>query len=268
MNRKLQRAQDLLRKSGLLSSVEFFRYHLANLKYQRENRRFKKQNPNFTLPPAHLAFDAHGHVRWSIYKSSGESTAKRLADEIQKLNIVLPMVNLLEWGCGPGRVIRYLPALLPNAKIYGTDYNPESIEWCQHNIPNITFARNSLNPPLPFEENTFDCIYAISVITHLSEEVCHQWIAELARVLKSGGYLFLWSNGDYISRFLLPEEKKSYELGEFTERAQYEEGKKMFLSFHPPTWIRNQLLVDFDIINHWSGGFSGTTQDVWLVKSH
>ena len=103
---------------------------------------------------------------------------------------------VLEWGCGPGRVIRHLPALLNEATIIGSDFNSESIDWCSKHILDVTFVKNELEPPLPFEKNLFDFIYAISVFTHLSESSCHQWIDELVRIIKPNGILMIWTNGD------------------------------------------------------------------------
>lgn len=270
MNPKLQRAQDILRRLHLLNAVEQVRFRLQLLKNRRDNQQFQRQNPDFHLPPSHLAFDAHGHVNWRSYRESGIYVADHLAAVLQKYCVPAngaSSLRILEWGCGPGRVIRHMPARLPQVEWYGSDYNPESVAWCQAHITGVTFVENELHPPLPFQDAFFDGVYAISVITHLSEPVSKAWISELLRVLKPGGVLVLWSNGDCIAERLLPEEQQQYRTGAFTERTQYEEGKKMYLSFHPPAWIRGSLLRDFEVLQHYPGGFSGSEQDVWVARS-
>ena len=69
-----------------------------------------------------------------------------------------------------------------------------------------------------------------------------------------------------ISRFMLSEEKQRYAEGEFVVRDRFQEGKKMFLSFHPPQWVRKNLLSRFDILKYYPGGFKGSGQDVWVVR--
>lgn len=269
MNPKLQRSQDILRKLGLLSAVEQVRFRLQLIKNRSDNHNFQAENPDFLLPPSHLAFDAHGHVNWRSYRESGLYVAENLAKVIQEncppANSS-PGLSVFEWGCGPGRVIRHLPSQLPTAEIHGSDYNPESIAWCKDHIPGVNFIENGLHPPLSLKNDFCDAVYAISVITHLSEPVCHEWIGELRRVIKPGGILILWSNGDCIEERLLPEERRQYQAGKFTERTQVQEGKKMYLSFHPPIWVRKSLLRQFEILKHYPGGFSGTEQDIWVAR--
>ncbi len=267
MNPRLQRIQALIRQLNLLPAVEQIRYQIARIRYMRENARFRNQYPGFALPPAYLAFDAHGQVRWRKYLESGQAVASQLVGVIKSNSVNRPPpLRILEWGCGPGRVIRHLPSLLPDSEIYGSDYNDESVEWCKTAIPNVKFTHNQLRPPLPFEDNLFDVVYAISVITHLSEQGNIDWITELSRILKPDGILVLWSNGDSIADFLLPGERERYDAEDFTERTRYQEGKKMYMALHPPAWIRGKLLKNYRILNHYPGGFSGKEQDVWVAQ--
>jgi len=265
MNPKLQRAQEILRQLHVLRFVEQIRYLHKKSKNKKKNMEFIKENPGFVLPPEYLVFDANGRVDWWSYKETGLDDAKRITNELKELNL-LNIQSLLEWGCGPGRVIRHMPDLLKKTELFGSDYNSESIEWCNKNFSSIKFVKNELNPPLSFDNNSFDFIYAISVFTHLSEIKCFEWINELSRILKPGGIIMVWTNGDVISKRILPEEKQKYLSGKFVVRDKYEEGKKMFLSFHPPIWVKNNLLKDFEIIKNLSGGFSGTSQDVWIAR--
>lgn len=265
MKPEYQRIQSLLRQTYLLKQVENLRYLVKKIQSRKKNTSFKSKYPDFALPPEYLVFDANGKIDWGSYKESGFADAKNIIDVIKE-NSKLDRGKLLEWGCGPGRVIRHIPVLDKNLDVFGSDYNNESIAWCQNKIPNIKFVKNELNPPLPFMDNYFDFIYAISVFTHLSENVCLSWIDELSRVLIPRGLFIVWTNGDKIAERILPEERKKYNEGNFVVRDKYVEGKKMFLSFHPPTWVENILLKDYEILKHYPGGFSGLSQDVWLAK--
>lgn len=264
MNPKLQKIQKMLRDLRLLKLVDKCRLSLRRIRMFKKNKLFIKNNPDFVLPPVDLAFDAHG-LDWNFYAASGKSLSDRIGTEIVKYHNG-PVNCLLEWGCGPGRVIRYFPSIFPNAKIIGTDYNAATIDWCKDSLKGITFLRNDLSPPLDIESGSVDAIYAISVFTHLSEQICLKWVNELHRVLNDNGILMVWTNGDYIANFLLPEEQDKYNKSNFVIRDKFEEGKKMFLSFHPPLWVRNTLLSKFEVVKHYSGGFSSKEQDVWICR--
>ena len=45
---------------------------------------------------------------------------------------------------------------------------------------------SNVDPPLPFEDSSFDLIWAISVWTHLTDNAL-PWLAEMHRILKPGG---------------------------------------------------------------------------------
>ena len=75
------------------------------------------------------------------YYNDSLNTAEWLISYLQKY-IELKNVNILEWGCGPARIIRHLQSLLDqNCIIFGSDYNHQSIDWCKENIPNVTFKK-------------------------------------------------------------------------------------------------------------------------------
>jgi ubiquinone/menaquinone biosynthesis C-methylase UbiE len=125
----------------------------------------------------------------------------------------LPIENfqtMLDFGCGCGRVIRNWRSL-QGVNIYGSDYNHELIAWCDENLSFAHFDSNDLAPPLSYESNKFDLIYALSVFTHLPEELQLTWLQELTRVLQPGGYLlkFVWRD---ILNALFPQEGRPLRL--------------------------------------------------------
>jgi len=113
----------------------------------------------------------------------------------------------LDWGCGPARIIRHLPKLLPNTSLYGTDYNAKSIAWNKANFQKISFELNNINPPTSFEDGFFDAIYGLSIFTHLSEENHFNWISELYRISSPGAILILTTHGQAYREKLLPADK-------------------------------------------------------------
>lgn len=267
MNKNLQQIQRTLRDTGLLLSVEKIRYVVSLVKCYWKNCKFTTKYPDFSLPPKYLAYDAYSAPDWEFYKKSGEETAAFLVGVIKRYLAGSQSVRVLEWGCGPARVIRHLRPLLGSVDdIIGSDYNPESISWCKNNISGVTFLENKLQPPLTLDDDSIDFIYSISVFTHLSETVSFEWSEELFRVVRPGGVLVITTNGDSLLDMMLPDELTAYNENGYVIRGKYEEGKKMFFSCHSPAYLRHNLFKNFEVLEHIGAGFPYTGQDLWILK--
>lgn len=98
---------------------------------------------------------------------------------------------ILDFGCGSARMLRCLADVAAETPVWGVDINTASIAWCQANLsPPFHFAASTTMPSLPFEDRTFGLVYAGSVFTHISE-LADMWLAELRRITRPGGYLYL-----------------------------------------------------------------------------
>jgi SAM-dependent methyltransferase len=108
---------------------------------------------------------------------------------------------VLDWGCGHGRVTCHFIDQWPLAKMYGTDIDAENIAWCNEHLAPERFVVAPLWPPCEFADGTFDGIFGISVVTHLTAEAQRAWLAELARILKPGGTALLTFSADASAAF-------------------------------------------------------------------
>jgi ubiquinone/menaquinone biosynthesis C-methylase UbiE len=257
-----------LRQAHLLQFVDYLRYLLNIKKNWRDNKIFAKENPGFRLPPSDLSYDAYAHTNGRTYFQTGLEHAQYLSDLIKR-HTDRKTLRICEWGCGPGRVIRHMPNLLADrsVELYGFDYNPRTIEWCSANIQNITFQVNALAPPLPCESDSFDCLYCLSVFTHLSQDMHSQWIEELSRVVKPDGLIILTTHGDSTRASLLNNEIHDYDRGKLVVRGNIKEGKRCFVAYHPPAYVKNELLRKLEVIGHFTKVSPTLMQDVWLVKN-
>ena len=99
--------------------------------------------------------------------------------------------RVLDFGCGTGRMTRWL---LPEARedeVWGVDFDARCIQWNQtHLSPPFHFLLCSSLPSLPFEDGYFDLVVGGSVFTHISE-MADGWLLELRRVTRPGGLLYL-----------------------------------------------------------------------------
>lgn len=242
MKQNLMRA---LRAMHVIEAVDAARYFVLSR---------GKRSPG---PPAHLVYDACGTLDWDSYWSGGHKAAGYIAT-------FLKTGRILEFGCGPGRIIRHMPGLIPKASFYGSDYNRESIAWCAAEIKGVKFTANELAPPLPFGDGHFDSIYAISVFTHLSEAMHHAWARELHRVLKPGGVLLCTLHGDASREWLMDDERATYDAGWLVVRGNVPEGKRLFLAYHPEAFVRS--LFQMEVVAHVQSPGEFRSQDVWVFR--
>jgi SAM-dependent methyltransferase len=257
----------LLRKLRLIGITDRIRYYLHRLKHCKANHDFTVNHPDVILPPDYLMYESF-RINYSGYYTGGMETARWLISHFRN-HIELKGKRILDWGCGPGRITRHLPALIGNGcEYFGTDYNSKSIEWCTRNLPGISFSKNSLEPRLSFPDHYFDVIFGISVFTHLSEQLHHQWYKELYRILNSDGIMFFTTQGDNFAVKLTPLELKRYSKNELIVRGKTREGHRTYSAFHPPGFMTG-LFENVQILEHVetkSEKGKGPSQDIWIIK--
>ncbi|WP_298155447.1 class I SAM-dependent methyltransferase [Flavobacterium sp.] len=256
----------LLRQLGLLMIVDRLRFSAMQLKNRSRNAAFKRNHPEVPLPPDYLIYESF-QIDYEQYYTGSIQSAKNIVDRIGN-HIELKGVNILDWGCGPGRIIRQLPGLVgEGCQFYGTDYNKESIDWCTENLPGIHFNNNSLEAKLPYPDGFFDVIYGISIFTHLSEKMHHDWYAELSRVLKPNGVMYLTTQGDNFKSKLTHEELGLFNQGKLVVRGNVKEGHRVFSAFQPKTFM-HQFFSNARVLEHIETPVSGSwiPQDAWIIQ--
>jgi ubiquinone/menaquinone biosynthesis C-methylase UbiE len=97
--------------------------------------------------------------------------------------------DVLDVGCNQGDLTFYLHKLSPKS-LCGADVNPAALEAAKAAIPNARFECCPVQE-MPFEDDSFDTVVMFEVFEHLYEEDKKASLAELARVLRPGGLVFL-----------------------------------------------------------------------------
>ena len=105
--------------------------------------------------------------------------------------------RILDFGCGCGRVLLWLRELAETSELYGVDIDERMVEWDREHIPWATVTLSRPMPPLDFPDGFFDLVYCHSVFTHVPEDMQDAWLAELRRVTRPGGNLFLTVHGEH-----------------------------------------------------------------------
>jgi 2-polyprenyl-3-methyl-5-hydroxy-6-metoxy-1,4-benzoquinol methylase len=220
------------------------------------------------LPPASLRTLVAGTPDPVWFLESGRTQATMIAEALERHGKPIAEVDyVLDFGCGCGRIIRHW-AGLGKPEIHGSDYNQRLVRWCVANLRFAQFSANELAPPLDYPEELFDAVYAISIVTHLPEELEQAWIAELSRILKPGGLLLLTTHGaSYLER-LAPEERERYEAGEVVVRWAAVAGTNLCTTFHPEAYVRERLATELELLEFTpEGGAVGSPrQDLAVFK--
>jgi SAM-dependent methyltransferase len=223
-------------------------------------------------PELHFLVSGDRELDSAAFWSVGGNCADLIAQSLGKHDIHLDECRaILDFGCGCGRTIRHFRAL-KKAQVYGTDYNPQLIDWCRRNLPFARFGVNRLHPPLAYGDGAFDVVYAFSVFTHLPEALQRSWLAELSRVLAPGGHLLMTTQGAaYADAFLPPHERDAFNAGRLVVLKPERAGTNECLVYHPATYVTGSLAEGLELRDVIPGKAIDLdrrliAQDVYLLK--
>jgi ubiquinone/menaquinone biosynthesis C-methylase UbiE len=112
--------------------------------------------------------------------------------------------NILEVSCGHGGGASYLMRALQPQHYTALDLNPAGIRFCQqrHRVEGLNFMQGDAEK-LPFSSDTFEAVINIEA-SHCYSDF-HQFLVEVTRVLRPGGY-FLYADFRFADRIAKWEE--------------------------------------------------------------
>ena len=137
------------------------------------------------LPEDREGYHADRHLDYWL---SGFKDAQHLLEQVH-----LPArgVRHLDLGGCTGRVARHVATLRPEWEVTLADINPAYVQWVgKHAAGKYKAIQTNPEPPLPFGARSLDLVSAYSVFSHIDHND-EAWLAELARVLKPGGFAYL-----------------------------------------------------------------------------
>ena len=176
------------------SDVLEFNYDVAGIGTNILRNYFFKVDDLLPTPDEKCRIRVHGSPLLPAFKLEGYSSYRKIKHLIKK-NISFidnENIRLLDWGCGCGRVSRYLRADYRN--IWGADIDPKNLSWCEQNLKMQTIELGA-TPTGILPENSFDVIFGISVMSHLSLDHQILWLRELYDSLSENGILLLSFHG-------------------------------------------------------------------------
>lgn len=256
----------LLERTQLLRPA--FRTYEALLSLQARRRRAVDADDGLPLPPPALIVRVAGTPDAAWFLESGRLAAEAIRDALERDRAPIDTLDaILDFGCGSGRVTRRW-AHLHGVRVFASDRDERAIEWCRRNLPFADFETNGLAPPLAFDDEAFDLIYGLSVLTHLPEELQLLWLRELHRVLRPGGRLLVTTHGAHYLPRLQAAERARFESGELVVRWEEAAGSNLCAAYHPRSYVERVLLPPgFELADFVEEGAKGNpAQDLYLLR--
>ncbi len=240
------------------------------LESPREHRPLTGED-GLPVPTPEMVGLVAGWIRPDEFYRYGSYAATWISEMLAR-NDVNPqsLGTVLDFGCGCGRVIRHWPRFT-RAKLYGSDYNPRLVEWCAANLPFGRFEINGLEPPLPFADESFDLVQALSVFTHFDAEMHVPWMQELIRIVKPGGVLLPTFHGRSRVEYMRTEGQyeqiaPGFDAGELVVIGSQHAGSSGCAAYHPERYIREVLGRGLELVDFSPGGALDIQQDAVLFR--
>lgn len=264
-----ERVKGPLRAVGLYESVH--RLWVGRLDFRvlcwNAGYRLAGAADRLPIPPARLIYLVANSREISWFLKGGKLGQESILNVLHRNGVrVEDMEAILDFGCGCGRIMRHWKSL-KGPRLYGTDYNPDLIAWCQRKLGDLAeFKTNNLRPPLDYADEKFDLIYAISVFTHLTEDLQHAWMNELARVLKPNGFLLITVHGESRLSQLAPEEQRRFRSGQLVIKQEAAVGTNVCGAYYSERYVRDNLAKAFEVVDFIPVGARDANQDVFLLR--
>lgn len=98
--------------------------------------------------------------------------------------------RILEIGCGPGNITKYLLSKRPDFSIHGIDIAPNMIELAKRNNPSASFAIMD-SRQIDQIQSTFDGIVCGFCLPYLSSTDCQKLITDCYHLLNEHGFIYI-----------------------------------------------------------------------------
>lgn len=133
--------------------------------------------------------------------------------------------RVLEVGCGPGNITRYLLSKRHDFKIFGIDIAPNMIELARNNNPNAVFEIMDIRL-INKLENKYDGIICGFCLPYLSESDTTKLISDSYNLLNEDGMIYLsFVDGD--------PNKSGFQIGS--------KGDRSYFFYHSSGQLKNKL---------------------------
>lgn len=258
---------ELLRATHLIELADKTMALRASLRAGGENRAYRAAHPSRPFPDPLLIYEVAGHAKFAQFDRTGAAHARLIAEYLRE---VLPASapRVLEWGCGPARILAHLGEALgaPDARLFGCDPDPRAVDYARAAYPRIEFMHSPPLPPTSYAAASFDAIYGVSIFTHLPIAAARAWTAELARLTAPDGGVLVTTHGDKAAARLEGADRDAFDAGRYVALGGAPVGSRTYVSYFNEKAGRALFGVHFDDVRFYPDDGQGFGQDVWLLR--
>lgn len=97
----------------------------------------------------------------------------------------------LDFGCGNGRLVKFLRKNDFQGEYIGVDNSEELIKIAEKHYPDENFLTMEKENKLPFGNEEFNEIFSIAVFHHFNPQMAQENLKELKRIIKKDGILII-----------------------------------------------------------------------------
>jgi ubiquinone/menaquinone biosynthesis C-methylase UbiE len=132
------------------------------------------------------------------YDNNATSFADRFMDlKLYKKSFDLLLTKIsdgdivLDLGCGPGNVCKYLLSKNQTLSLHGIDMSKEMLKIARQNAPSAKFEELDIRKIECISEDSFDVVIAAFCLPFLYDNEAEMMIEKISRILKNHGRLYL-----------------------------------------------------------------------------
>lgn len=141
------------------------------------------------LPEPDVQETWNGRSGIALASQSAQFYRRLKALYLRHATVPLAEAKVLDFGCGWGRLMRFVARDVGPQNLFGCDPYPGILDVCARTrVPGRLASIAYVPDSLPFDER-FDLVYAFSVFTHLSEETHEAALRAIHAGLGPGGLL-------------------------------------------------------------------------------
>ncbi len=195
-----------------------------------------------TVPSKESESYTHGHHE-SVLRAHRARTAQNSAGFL--LPHLRDDMTLLDVGCGPGTVTVDLARILAGGEVVGVDASETVLDAARNHADAVGFTNVRFEQAnayeLPFEDDTFDVVYAHQLLQHLSDPVAA--LREMKRVARPGGLVAV-RDADYAAMAWYPDSPGLTEWNTLYHEVTHAYGFEPDAGRHLLSWVQQ---AGFDV---------------------
>jgi len=171
---------------------------------------------------------------------------------------VADFTSILDFPCGHGRVLRWLKAAYPRARLTASDVLADGVDWCSRELGALgVYGANQ--PDAALFEHRYDLIWVGSLLTHVDVPQWRQFLDVVHELLAPDGLLVITTHGDYVAERMArghlygyPELQvkrllRAYRHAGFGFLEESPSSVEYGISISRPEWVLRQVMVESDL---------------------